>query len=501
MTHGLSVSESPRGIYRLLAALFLFRLMLAAWLPLELSVDEAYYWDWSRIPALGYYSKPPMIAWLNWLSRSLFPAHAFFLRLPAVCLGTGSLLLFYLLLKELCSERVAHRGLLLAAVMPGQAALSLFMTTDSLLVFCWCAALLLLWKALQRGSYWYWMGCGLCVGLGILSKQMMLLFGPLMLSFLFLSAPHRPVLRSPGPWLLLLMGYGCFLLPLSWNARHDWITFQHSSEHFGGQGLSQWLKDLPEFFGGQLYVLSPVTALGVAWLCLKLSRNFRRLQGEALFLFVMGPALLWGFLLLSCVQRVNANWPAVFSLGGVALFAWATEEGFPPLKQPLGSKWFRGGLLGGLILSGMLYLMIMLMPLLPLAGSRLDPTRRLAGWKELAVQLQQLRDELGGEELLLMTHSRALTATLSFYLEDQPRVYKWRAASQPVKSQYEIWGGPEDAEGRNMLLLERGDREIPPEWFKMFAEVKHVGELHTERGKHKKYQVYLGIGLKDWMGH
>jgi 4-amino-4-deoxy-L-arabinose transferase-like glycosyltransferase len=32
--------------------------------PLELYPDEAQYWLWSRELAWGYYSKPPMVAWL-----------------------------------------------------------------------------------------------------------------------------------------------------------------------------------------------------------------------------------------------------------------------------------------------------------------------------------------------------------------------------------------------------------------------------------------------------
>ena len=38
------------------------RLMLAAWLPLV--ADEAYYWEWSRRLAGGYFDHPPVIAWL-----------------------------------------------------------------------------------------------------------------------------------------------------------------------------------------------------------------------------------------------------------------------------------------------------------------------------------------------------------------------------------------------------------------------------------------------------
>ena len=40
--------------------------------PLELSVDEAQYWHWSKKLDFGYFSKPPLIAWLISISTSIF---------------------------------------------------------------------------------------------------------------------------------------------------------------------------------------------------------------------------------------------------------------------------------------------------------------------------------------------------------------------------------------------------------------------------------------------
>ena len=42
--------------------------------PLEPSVDEAQYWLWGQTPQLGYYSKPPLIAWILAGTSSVFDA-------------------------------------------------------------------------------------------------------------------------------------------------------------------------------------------------------------------------------------------------------------------------------------------------------------------------------------------------------------------------------------------------------------------------------------------
>ena len=40
--------------------------------PVELSVDEAQYWQWSQNLGYGYFTKPPLIAWLIALSTNIF---------------------------------------------------------------------------------------------------------------------------------------------------------------------------------------------------------------------------------------------------------------------------------------------------------------------------------------------------------------------------------------------------------------------------------------------
>ncbi|MGB2941567.1 MAG: hypothetical protein WBB79_01895 [Candidatus Macondimonas sp.] len=48
----------------ILVALTALRIALLAASPLDLFVDEAQYWLWSTTPDFGYYSKPPVIAWV-----------------------------------------------------------------------------------------------------------------------------------------------------------------------------------------------------------------------------------------------------------------------------------------------------------------------------------------------------------------------------------------------------------------------------------------------------
>jgi F0F1-type ATP synthase membrane subunit a len=72
------------GIIALLTAL---RVALLVASPLDLFVDEAQYWLWSTQPAAGYFSKPPLIAWVIRAVTDLAGSDApFWVRMPGAVL-------------------------------------------------------------------------------------------------------------------------------------------------------------------------------------------------------------------------------------------------------------------------------------------------------------------------------------------------------------------------------------------------------------------------------
>ena len=78
-----SLKEHKLFIYVLLFN-FISRSILAAAVPL--SGDEAYFWEWSRHLALGYYSHPPITGWLIALITTILPAEAYIVRLTGIIL-------------------------------------------------------------------------------------------------------------------------------------------------------------------------------------------------------------------------------------------------------------------------------------------------------------------------------------------------------------------------------------------------------------------------------
>src|SRR5437763_9841190 len=100
--------------------------------PIDLSGDEAQYWDWSRHLDLSYYSKGPLIAYIIRASCGLFGDNMPAIRLPALLLGVGTSLVTYALTRRLFgSERLALGAVLLNHLLPMFIARSLLMPIDS----------------------------------------------------------------------------------------------------------------------------------------------------------------------------------------------------------------------------------------------------------------------------------------------------------------------------------------------------------------------------------
>ncbi len=498
-----TAGQWDRRAYLLLAALLVWRLLFILISPMDLAPDEAYYWDWSRIPALGYYSKPPMIGWVNMISSALLPVSVFSVRLPAAIFATASLLLFHALGKRLFSSRTAFWALAATAASPGSCVIGYIMTIDAPLLFFWSLAIYCFWRALadEAAGYRWWLAAGLAAGGGLLSKQMMLAFLVLAVVFLLASRRDRHHLSSPRPYLMIVLALAALLPPLWWNMQHDWITFRHTAHHF--EGNPHRLRTLADFIGGQLLLLSPLTCSLFALLTGGLLYGFARQGRRVRFLLLFGGASLAFFLLMSLRQRINANWPAIFYPGGMVLLAaWGCGE--VSGGRFLADRWrrfFVPGVLVGALLALLTYALPLVLPSTSLGGGRLDPTARIKGWRQLALAVEVVRRELPqDEEVFLASPSRQVVSELAFYLPDQPRVYMW-SGQAGVQSQYDLWPQPDAGPVRDgLVVLEEGDAPLTASVARSFTTFEKLRELEISLGPagSRRFSVYLGRSLTAW---
>ncbi|HEV8062301.1 MAG TPA: glycosyltransferase family 39 protein [Gemmataceae bacterium] len=441
------------------------RIYYFGWLgALDLSPDEAHYWDWSRHLDWSYYSKGPAVAYLIRASCWLFGAWSEALtgnlmlavRLPAIVCGSLLLVSLYVLTVQVFRRETLALGVVvLGLTMPIFALGSSLITIDSPYCCFWGWALVAGYHALSRQSLGAWLIVGLLVGVGILAKYTMVLWLPSLALFLLVSREHRSQLLRPGPWLACGVAALCCVPILIWNINHGWVTFFHVS------GQAGFVKDRGVLWDGPLNFIGMQAAvlLGfwfVAWVATIVHyRPWRATDPGIRYLWCMSVPMFAVFLIFSLRTHGEPNWPVTAYLSGLVLTAqWLA--GIATSASQTTRVLLRTGVASACLMGlGTIFLMHYseaVQPLLakfvgepsaqhPLPLRKIDPTCRLRGWRLLAAEVDKVRDTLRaeGQEPVLAAASWTLPGEIGFYCQGHPQVYCLGTVQGDRHSEYDFW--------------------------------------------------------------
>ncbi|HEX2972806.1 MAG TPA: glycosyltransferase family 39 protein, partial [Tepidisphaeraceae bacterium] len=309
--------------------------------PLDLSGDEAHYWDWSRQLGWSYYSKGPLVAYLIRASCALFGETMPAVRYPALALAIGTSLATYWLARKLFeSDRVALGAVLLYHVVPMFIAGSVLMTIDPPFFFCWGLATCFAAKAVFEGRRWAWLAMGMTVGVGFLAKYAMFLWLVSLLVFLIVDRDARRYLRSPWPWVAVAVAL-LFTTPvIVWNAQNGWASLWHVTRQTGtGSEASFDLSNPLEFVGGQIGAMGPmlsVILVGAVVYALGRWGSADPHRRGMRFLTCIGLTYFAIVAVTSLRTKIQVNWPApaYFTLVILAAYFLGTRLQSPGLWKP-----------------------------------------------------------------------------------------------------------------------------------------------------------------------
>ena len=138
----------------IIAGLLAMRLLLVVFSPLELYADEAQYWRWGQSLEWGYYSKPPMIAWMIHISTALFGDSEWAIRLFAPVFHAISATFLFLLSRRMFGDLAGLFTVLAYLLMPGIVLSSGVISTDGVLFPFWTIALYLFWRLREDDLGW-----------------------------------------------------------------------------------------------------------------------------------------------------------------------------------------------------------------------------------------------------------------------------------------------------------------------------------------------------------
>ena len=408
---------------------------------LELAPDEAYYWDWSRHLALGYYDQGPFIAYLIRVMTALFGTNEFGVRVGVLLCSLGTLVCAYVLARRLFSPPAGFLTVLLLGLTPLLEVGSLIATYDPPLVFFWALAAVCLERALfaetDREQNLGWVGTGLATGLGFLSKHTMLLIMPCLVLFLLLAPRQRRWLLRPQPYLALLLTLLCYTGVFWWNAHHHWWTFGHLL-FLTHKSSDAPLRRLGDYLGSQAILLGP--GLFFATLAVSVSpflTAFKSLrnseegdspvpaQTRALFLACLGLPVFAFFVLMAFKAKIQGNWAVCAWVTPTILFAGWAAQAMQRSAQTCRKQITLVVVIG---LLSLLPTVLLVSPSLRLAlGIRLKPdadtSNTAYGWREAAGRVQQVRQAMAREghtRVFIAGNGYQYPALLAFYLPDHP---------------------------------------------------------------------------------
>ena len=473
--------------------------------PPNLFPEEAYYWNYAMHPGWCYLDHPPMVAWLIRLGTALFGNTEFGVRFFSLMSSLASAFFIYRLTALLYGRVAARTSFLILQVLPVFFLTGFMMTPDAPLIACWSAALYFIGRAFFAGSSRAWIGVGVSLGLGLLSKYTVALLVPALLLFMILDPESRGWFRRVTPYLAAVIAALFFSPVLLWNSRHAWVSFAFQTTD---RMAPQRHFNLHQLLASILVLLTPVGVILAARILA--ARKSPGAQGEAgplelrrcLFERVFTLVPLSVFVVFSLAHKVKLNWTGPVWLALIPAMA-ACLVTLPDASR-LRRAWLFTGAAVAVIYAGFLHYLSAGIPGL---GYWKKIELAPVGWSELGRELDARKDGLkkstGGAVWIVGMDRNFIASEAAFYQKD-----KVAAASETTgvhlfggnSLMYQFWSSSADAKGATLLLVGLKKSELERREIRTLSTpTGPVEELWLERNGKKICPYYVQV-VADYRG-
>lgn len=309
-----------------------FKLWVSRYIPLL--GDEAYYYFWSKHPALSYTDHPPMIAWLHGFSNFVFGQSDLGVRATAILLLLLSTGLIYLIGKEAFGKKVGIASAVVFNLIPTFFVGGLFLTPEQPLIIFWLMSLFFAVKIVKGQQKYYWYLLGLSLGLGLLSKFPMLLFIPSIFIFLILSKENRHWFKAIEPYLALVVALFTASPVIIWNIQNNFPSLAH---HGARLGSPNYINNILYFLVLQFLMFSPpLFVLTCKTFFYDLRKKFSSIDALSLLFITLSLVPFLAFALVSPFTLVGGHWTSIIYLGVIVLLSQKLIASPIPLLK---NKW------------------------------------------------------------------------------------------------------------------------------------------------------------------
>lgn len=412
----------------------------------DLGPDEGQYWFWSKTPAFGYFSKPPMIAWSIAATTAIFGDAEWAVRLASPFYQLGAASFLFLLCRRIAGPSVAALAGVAWLTLPGVFLSAALITTDAPLTFFWCAALYFFFiltdakPPIDRMTAAALLGAA--VGFGFLSKYAMSYFALGVPLALILSPQRR---RAAGPAALAfsaLIALALIAPNICWNAQNDFQTLSHTAANANWSSDFGHPAQMLKFIGEQFAIAGPILLVLIVLAALfgRRGKNETVIDAMRVLLAFSIPAMAI-ITVQSFISRAHGNWAAVAYPSAVAmaaLYASANSRALLALKASLALH----------LVIGAGFLAAFVNAAFADAVGAAAAFKRLRGWEEQGAAVAEASKGYDA----IMTDDREITGELVYYARSGKRIVAWNGNAR-IDNHFEAFNAYEPRRDQRVLYV------------------------------------------------
>jgi 4-amino-4-deoxy-L-arabinose transferase-like glycosyltransferase len=460
-----------------------FRLIYAIFLPL--APQEAYYWNYSRHPALSYFDHPPMAAYFIRLS-TLLGTSAFSIHLAAILLSIPLAFAIYRLANLLFDDRTAFWSVVAINLTFIYALGSLIITPDNPMLLFWVLVMIACIEIERGGPKLWWLLLGIFLGAGFASKYPILIAGLGTTLFFLSSIKRRQWFGTIWPYLALVAALIVSAPVIYWNYAHHWASFAFQSSRRAGE-MSRFRPDMILGYIGTMIGIYGIISvpLLVSGIWNSTNKAYHEKFSNHILIISFSLPLVLLLLLVSTRYWIKMNWTAPAFLGW---FIAATAYYFKKAEK---SKWVRTWGKASIVFLAVTVIVIHFLALLP--NFYVGKGDYYAGWQELAAKVDEVRTSLPGPYVIAGSEYK-ISSELAFYLNGHPQTLGTNIIGIPGLA-YDYWSNTDTLRGYNGIYVYDRCSNCPSyrdDLLKYFSRVDEPERITIFKGGHKirTYDIY-----------
>lgn len=474
----------------LILTLLVFRIAALLVSPLGLHGDEAQYWAWSKDLDWGYFTKPPLIAWVIWITTTLFGDAEWAVRISSPILHSITAFVIFRTARFVFDAKTGFWSAVVYILMPALWLSSGIVSTDVPLLLCWALAMNAWLHLRETPTPLRALQLGIAIGFGLLAKYAMFFFFPAIATALILDSQTRQGLRARQGLIISAAAFLIFLPNIIWNFNHDFATVSHTADNanLGHDKIPFHPDELIKFLGDQLAVFGPVTFILLIIALIYALRGKLGKPAHLISFFTLSPLLIISVEAL--LSRANANWAVTAYIAGSILTAHLGMS-----YGPRFIKWLKGGVFVQSTISliaGIAFLSPSLTDSMGLANS----VKRLRKWPETVTIIEDIykRGHQGMEYQSLAVDKRVIFYDLTYYGLAQKLPLKMLMNDMSPANHAELTH-PLQAQAGPVLMINYYNHDAE-HLDKLFQKTERLPDIDIDLGggKRRRLNIWVGYG-------